>query len=65
VLLASRRIRVNARRTSTATLSLARRARNRVGRNGLAVRVEVDLGAAGKVTRNVTLRRAVTPRRAR
>jgi hypothetical protein len=55
--LGTAKVRIAAGKTSTVKIGLSARNRKRVGPRGLAVSVLVDLGAAGKVTRNATLRR--------
>lgn len=58
--LARKKVRVRAGRSSTVKLTLSAKNRSRVNRakKGLKVRVEVDLGSKGKVSRNMTLKRA-------
>lgn len=56
-LLGSRSLSVKPGRTATVTVGVARKLRRLVKPKGTKVTVEVDLGAAGKVTRRVTLRR--------
>ncbi len=55
--LASRSMTVRAKQSATVKLKLSAQNRRRVSKKGTKVRVEVDLGSAGKVTRNLTLKR--------
>lgn len=55
--LASKRVNIRGGRRATVTLELSRKARNRVRRRRNKVRVVINLGAAGKASKNLTLRR--------
>lgn len=57
VLLASKKVSVAGGKTATVKLVLSAKNRKRVTKKGLKVRAEIDLGTAGKVTRNLTLKR--------
>ena len=56
--LATKRIAIPAGKSSKVKVRLSKRNRRRVKGSGLPVTVVVDLGAGGKVTRKLTLRRA-------
>jgi hypothetical protein len=58
VVLGTKGLRIAAGKTATVKVPLSAKNRKRIGRKGLKVRAEIDLGAAGKITRNFTLRRA-------
>jgi hypothetical protein len=55
--LGSRRIRIASGRTGTVNVALSRRNRRLIKPSGTRATVEVDLGTAGKVTRDVTISR--------
>lgn len=57
VLLASRKATIKDGASGTVRLSLSAKARKRLKAKATKVRVEIDLGAQGKVTRDVTLRK--------
>jgi hypothetical protein len=56
-LLASKRVAIVAGRTARVTLTLSRANRRRIKPRGTKVVAEVDLGAAGRTTRNLTVKR--------
>lgn len=56
-LLATRALRIAGGRTATVTFKLSKKARNRVRKKSNKVSIVMDLGAAGKATKNLKLKR--------
>jgi hypothetical protein len=55
--LARKSVRIRAGKTASVSLKLSRKNQRSIKRRGTRVAIEVDLGAGGKVTRRVTLKR--------